>query len=222
MTGFSERLRNETSENWQAAINHRFVDEIFRGAVPQDVMRRYLIQDYQFVDRFVALLGMAIATADRFESRIRFAQFVAMITSDENTYFQRAFDALGVSATERENPAITAPTAGFQQLMKQAAESGNYAACLAVLCVAEGLYLEWADRPGAALPQDFVHAEWITLHNNDGFRAFVTWLRAELDRAGLAASVANQAEAAAVFHRAVALERQFFDHIYDRDAPRAG
>ena len=69
MTGFSERLRNETSENWQAAINHRFVDEIFRGAVPHDVMRRYLIQDYQFVDRFVALLGMAIATADRFSSR---------------------------------------------------------------------------------------------------------------------------------------------------------
>ena len=216
MTGFSERLRKETSENWQAAINHRFVDEIFRGAVPQDVMRRYLIQDYQFVDRFVALLGMAIATADRFDSRIRFAQFVAMITSDENTYFQRAFDALDVPASERENPDITEPTAGFQQLMTQAAASGNYAACLAVLCVAEGLYLEWADRPGAKLPQDFVHAEWITLHNNDGFRSFVTWLRAELDRAGLAASETNRVQAAEFFHRAVTLERQFFDHVYDR------
>jgi len=216
MTGFSERLRNETSENWQAAINHRFVDEIFRGAVPHDVMRRYLIQDYQFVDRFVALLGMAIATADRFSSRIRFAQFVAMITSDENTYFQRAFDALDVPASERKTPEITAPTASFQQLMKEAAESGNYAACLAVLCVAEGLYLEWADRPGAELPQDFVHAEWITLHNNDGFRTFVTWLRAELDRVGLGASETNRIEAAAFFHKAVALERQFFDHVYDR------
>lgn len=215
MTGFSERLRDENSENWQAAINHRFVDEIFRGAVPQDVMRRYLVQDYQFVDRFVALIGMAIATADLFESRIRFAQFAAMITSDENTYFQRAFDALGVPASEREKPAITAPTAGFQDLMKQAAASGNYASCLAVLTVAEGLYLEWADRPGAELPQDFVHAEWITLHNNDGFRAFVGWLRSELDRAGRAADDANQVEAAGFFRRAVELEREFFDHIYD-------
>ena len=215
MTGFSERLRNETSENWQAAINHRFVDEIFRGAVPQDVMRRYLIQDYQFVDRFIALIGMAIATADLFESRIRFAQFVGMIASDENTYFQRAFDALGVPAQQRENPAITAPTTGFQDLMKQAAASGNYAACLAVLAVAEGIYLDWADRPGAELPQDFVYAEWITLHNNDGFRAFVNWLRSELDRAARAADETNQAEAAAFFRQAVALEREFFDHIYD-------
>ena len=216
MTGFSERLRLETSDNWQAAINHRFVDEIFRGAVPQDVMRRYLIQDYQFVDRFVALLGMAIATADLFDSRIRFAQFAAMITSDENTYFQRAFDALDAPMAARENPVLTAPTVGFRELMRQACDSRNYAACLAVLAVAEGIYLEWADRPNADLPEDFVHAEWITLHNNAGFRAFVDWLRSELDRAALAASAANQVEAAAFFHRAVALEREFFDHVYDK------
>lgn len=212
---FSDELRAENSGDWNAAVGHRFVDEIFAGAVDPGVMRRYLTQDYQFVDRFVALLGMAIATADRFESRIRFSQFVAMITSDENTYFQRAFDALGVPAAERSHPVITAPTAGFQQLMKDAAETNDYASCLAVLTVAEWLYLTWADKPGAALPADFVHAEWITLHNNDGFRAFVTWLRGELDRVGAASDEARRARASAFFKRAVALERAFFDHIYD-------
>jgi hypothetical protein len=29
------------------------------------------------------------------------------------------------------------------------------------------------------LPVNFVHAEWITLHDNRGFRAFVDFLRAE-------------------------------------------
>jgi len=212
---FSDELRTENSGDWQAAVGHRFVDEIFAGSVEPAVMRRYLTQDYQFVDRFVALLGMAIATADRFESRIRFSQFAAMITSDENTYFQRSFDALGVPAAERVHPVITAPTAGFQQLMKDAAQTNDYASCLAVLTVAEWLYLSWADRPGAALPADFVHAEWITLHNNDGFRAFVTWLRGEFDRIGAAGDEAGRARAGAFFKRAVALERAFFDHIYD-------
>lgn len=212
---FSERLRAESAEDWAAAKNHRFVDEIFRGAVPSDVMRRYLTQDYQFVDGFVALLGMAIATADRFESRIRFAQFAAMITSDENTYFLRAFDALGVLDAERRTPVITAPTSGFQTLMREAAATGDYASCLAVLTVAEWLYLDWADRPEAPLPADFVHAEWITLHNNDGFRSFVTWLRGELDRVGALAGEASRTSAAAFFRRAVTLERAFFDHIYN-------
>lgn len=211
---FSERLRAENAEDWNAARNHRFVDEIFRGAVAADVMRRYLTQDYQFVDGFVALIGMAIATADRFESRIRFAQFAAMITSDENTYFLRAFDALGVPEADRVHPTITAPTAGFQTLMRDAAATGDYASCLAVLTVAEWLYLDWADRPSAPLPASFVHAEWITLHNNDGFRGFVTWLRGELDRVGAIADESSRMSAAEFFRRAVVLERAFFDHIY--------
>ena len=103
---FSEELRARNGEDWEAATGHRFVDEIFAGAVPPEVMRRYLTQDYQFIDGFVALLGMAIATADRFDSRIRFAQFAAMITSDENTYFQRSFDALGVPPAERAHPVL--------------------------------------------------------------------------------------------------------------------
>ncbi|WP_371347968.1 TenA family protein [Ancylobacter sp. IITR112] len=212
---FSDDLRQESAQDWQACVDHRFVGEIFAGTVPPEVMRRYLTQDYQFIDGFVALLGMAIATADRFGSRIRFAQFAAMITSDENTYFQRAFVALGVPEAERIHPVLTAPTAGFQTLMKDAAASRDYASCLAVLAVAEWLYLSWADRPDAPLPPDFVHAEWITLHNNAEFRTFVTWLRGELDRVGAAADSAVRANAAAFFRRAVTLERAFFDHIYE-------
>lgn len=211
---FSEALRETNADDWDAAKNHRFVDEIFAGAVPEAVMRRYLVQDYQFVDRFVALLGTAIATADRFEARVRFTQFAAMITSDENTYFLRAFDALGVPEAERHAPAITTATAGLQALMQEAAASRDYANALAVLTVAEWLYLDWADRPGAALPPSFVHAEWITLHNNDGFRSFVTWLRGELDRVGAASDPRRRESAADFFSRAVVFERAFFDHIY--------
>lgn len=215
MDRFSEQLRAQNIENWQAATGHRFVDEIFRGAVPQDVMRRYLTQDYQFIDRFVALIGAAIASADLYPSRISFAQFAAMITSDENTYFQRAFDALGVPAREREAPELAVPTAAFRELMREAAQSGGYLNCLAVLCVAEWLYLDWADRADISLPAEFVHAEWITLHNNSGFRGFVNWLRAELDRAASLANEEDQRSAAMYFRRAVALERAFFDHLYE-------
>ncbi|WP_029352226.1 TenA family protein [Bosea sp. 117] len=214
MPGFSARLKAENAQDWKAAVEHRFVDEIFRGAVPTEVMRRYLVQDYQFIDRFVALLGAAIATADRFPSRIRFAQFAAMITSDENTYFQRAFDTLGVSEAERAAPALSPVTVAFQSLMGEAAQSRSYAACLAVLAVAEGLYLDWADRPGAALPPHFLHAEWITLHNNPGFAGFVGWLRGELDRVGEGLDAASTEQARSMFSRAVALERAFFDHLY--------
>lgn len=213
--GFSATLRAETAADWQAAITHRFVDEIFAGTLSDDHLRPYLVQDYQFCDAFVALLGAAIASADQFAARVRLSQFAAMITSTENTYFQRSFDYLGVPEKDRTAPELAPITRQFQALMREAANTRRYCSALAVLCVAEGLYLEWADQPERGLPQSgFHHTEWITLHANDFFRDFVGWMRSELDRTGAVASPAEQEEARQFFHRAVALERAFFDAVY--------
>lgn len=215
--GFAEQLRQSCATDWDACVQHRFVEELFAGTLDDAVLRRYLVQDYQFINRFVALLGAAIASADQFAPRVTLSQFAAMITSDENTYFLRSFDTLGVPESERLHPALTAPTQAFQQLMHEAAQSLNYANCMAVLAVAEGLYLDWADQPAKQqqpLPTRFEHAEWIHLHANDFFRGFVAWLRSELDRIGPQLGDMARTEAARYFQRAVALERQFFDHVY--------
>jgi thiaminase (transcriptional activator TenA) len=67
-----------------------------------------------------------------------------------------------------------------------------------------------ASRARQPLPDNFVHAEWITLHDNPDFRGFVDFLRTELDRVGPA-----QADLCRdFFRRAVALELSFFEAAY--------
>ena len=216
--GFAEQLRQSCITDWNACVQHRFVQEIFDGSLDDAVLRKYLVQDYQFINRFVALLGAAIASADVFAPRVVLSQFAGMVTSDENTYFLRSFDMLGVPEEQRLTPELTAPTKAFQQLMHEAAQSLNYANCMAVLAVAEGIYLDWADQPAKKhlpMPERFEHAEWIVLHANDFFRGFVGWLRGELDRIGPTLDETQKAEATHYFQRAVKLERQFFDHVYE-------
>ncbi len=213
-TPFSTHLRATCATDWEAAITHRFVRELSAGTVPPAVMRFYLVQDYQFIDRFVALLGAAIATADTYAARLRLSHFLAMITSDENTYFVRALDALGVPEAERVSPPIIPVVRDFQALMAEAAETRLYAGALSVLAVAEWLYLSWAERHEGPLPPDFVHAEWITLHDNPFFRDFVGWLREELDRSAATLMPAQRTLCESLFRRAVALERGFFDSLY--------
>ena len=216
--GFAEQLRQSCITDWNACVQHRFVQEIFDGSLDDAVLRKYLVQDYQFINRFVALLGAAIASADVFAPCVVLSQFAGMVTSDENTYFLRSFDMLGVPEEQRLTPELTAPTKAFQQLMHEAAQSLNYANCMAVLAVAEGIYLDWADQPAKKhlpMPERFEHAEWIVLHANDFFRGFVGWLRGELDRIGPTLDETQKAEATHYFQRAVKLERQFFDHVYE-------
>ncbi|RQP05218.1 MAG: TenA family transcriptional regulator [Paracoccus sp. BP8] len=207
---FFETLRRECAADWTAAVEHRFVRELFAGSIADAAMARYLVQDHRFLDAFLTLLGAAIASADRFESRLRFGRFAGMVSGEENDYFLRAFAALGVDEADRAATPDSAPTAGFQALMREAAATRSYPAVLAVLNVAEGLYLDWASRAPQPLPERFVHAEWITLHDNAFFRDFVGFLREEFDQAGPGA--ADQARD--FFRRAVTLERAFFDEVY--------
>lgn len=211
---FTDLLRSQSEPNWTAAVEHRFVTELFEGRVADTVMTRYLVQDHRFLDSFLVLLGAAIATADTFEARLRLGRFAGMISGEENTYFLRAFEALDVSPEQREQPQDTLPTAGFKAIMREAAASRSYAAALAVLNVAEWLYLDWAAKAPQPLPDNFVHAEWITLHDNPAFRDFVAFLRAELDRVGPRQSAVTTD----FFLRSVALERAFFDAVYEGES----
>jgi hypothetical protein len=98
---FTEILRAASEPAWSDAVRHRFVNELFAGAVPDAVMARYLIQDHRFLDSFLTLLGATLASADTFEARVRFGRFIGMVSGEENTFFLRAFEALGVTEDRR-------------------------------------------------------------------------------------------------------------------------
>ena len=213
-------LRDAAEPDWSAATGHRFTAACNQGAVPETVMRRYLVQDYQFIGAFTALLGRAIHTAPDLPARLPLGRFMGLLCSEENTYFVRSFDALGVAEALRSDPPLSAAARGFRALMEEAAASPHHADQLAVLCVAEWVYLSWArpardTRPGTP----FWCAEWVDLHASPYFEGFVEGLRAALDRAVLGLDAAGRARVRALFCHAAQLERAFFDSAYDESLP---
>ena len=97
----AETMRAASEAGWSHALQHRFVNELLAGALPDAVMARYLIQDHRFLDSFLVLLGAAFASADTFAARLRFGRFIGMVSAEENIYFLRAFETLGVTETRR-------------------------------------------------------------------------------------------------------------------------
>ncbi|GII28897.1 TenA family protein [Planotetraspora mira] len=206
---FSEWLRSASEPDWTAVVTHPFAAAIIRGEAD---MRRYLVQDFQFVDAFTALLGAAVAGADRFESRVPFGRFLGQIVTDtERSYFHRALAALGVDADDVTSPELEPVTVRFRALMDEARVSQEYPVVLAVLCLAEWIYLGWASRAAEPLPEEFLYREWIDLHSGPDFEAWVGFLRGELDRLGPSLGEEGQARVLGFFREAARLERGFFD-----------
>lgn len=207
----TEALREASSADWTAITRHPFTVALGNGTLPDAGMAWYLVQDYRFIEGFVRLLAQAIAHAPSLADAVPAAQFLAVITGPENTYFQRSLAALGHPEMGRDQP-NAAPTTGFQDLMAKAAASGIYSHMLAVLVVAEWTYLDWAtlqSPPQAGLP--FYLGEWITLHTGPDFEGVVAYLRDQLDQSLALAPEYERRAAADLFHRAVVLERAFFD-----------
>ena len=50
-------LLKSSQKDWQAAINHRFVKELFAGTIENKVLKEYMIQDYHFFDSLLIHAG---------------------------------------------------------------------------------------------------------------------------------------------------------------------
>lgn len=221
---FTDWLRERAEPAWTDAVSHPFTRDLGAGTLSEAAFVEYLVQDYAFVDELVGTFGHAVGQAPGMAAKRPLVEFLETVTDEENDYFERSFDALDVPESRRTDPALAEPTAAFVDLLGRAASVGGYAETLAVVVPAEWIYEGWAvaavdeyadpdaDGPpsaGADLP--FYYAEWIDLHAAPDFRAFVDWLRGQLDAVGPELSPRRQARIDRLFRRTVDLEVAFFD-----------
>jgi thiaminase/transcriptional activator TenA len=216
MPRFTDQLRSSASEQWERITNHRFTKELAAGTIDrQAVLKRYLIQDHRFLDSFTVLLASIIAQLPTLEDRIPGAQFLAVITGPENTYFERSFEALGVSATERREIPDAVVTTKFCKLMREVAMHGSLGEMLAVIIVCEWSYLSWGQLvKEKTVRDDFVTYEWVDLHSGEEFERVVEYLRSNLDREGERMDATEREACLRRFLEAVQLEEEFFDYAY--------
>lgn len=179
------------------------------------VLKKYLIQDFRFLDAFVVLLASIIANGRSLEDRIPGCQFLAMITGKENTYFERSFQKLGCSADERAKIPDAEVTVQFCNLMREVALTGTLGEMLSVIVVAEWSYLSWGEKVlHLTKRDDFLTYEWVDLHSGPYFAEVVSYLRRLLDKEGEFLDEVGKNKCRKAFLRAVQLEEDFFEMAY--------
>lgn len=209
MASFSDGLVGAAGPFWTAATTHRFTRRLADDTLADVAWRRYLVQDYAFVEALTGLAGFAVGRAPGMPAKTRFAGFLAVLTGAEDAFFKRAFAAAGVPPAEWSGAAESEVTAAFRALFAEAA-AGSYADILAVFLPVEWVYLTWATAEASGRPRP-AYDEWIRLHNDDGFRDFVMFMKNELDRVAATLDEDGRRRAERLFRRACELEVAFFD-----------
>lgn len=212
---FSEWLRERAEPDWSDATRHRFVEELREGTLDDAVFRRYLIQDYAFLELGARTTALAVSQAHTMDEISRLTEQLSVLTGGENDYFHRAFEELGVPEGERRDPDLGPVTEMFRDFMLRAAHEGGYEETLATTLAAEWVYLDWAEYVADSEPDRWYLDEWVEIHTVPEFEEYVAWLREQLDTYGPDLAPHRQACLDELFGRTVELEVAFFDAAYE-------
>ena len=205
---FSESLRAENADVWEAMQQHRFVTDIISDTLDPDVFRRYLVFEHAFVETAILIFGRAMLKAPAFPQRRRLIGVLRALAEEQLVYFARSFAALRIAPRGTEL-ALPEAVEAFDGGMLAIAESGSYADILSIMLAAEWMYATWCLRAAETAIAEPELRRWVALHTEPDFLDQVQWLRAEIDREAAALDDAGRARLAGLFRRALELEIDF-------------
>lgn len=206
---FTEWLRDTAGEAWKDAISHRFTQDVANDRLSVRVFRRYLVQEYAFVDTSAKVLGYAIAKAPSIPERAHLSKALEGLVTDQEEFFRTAFKKLDVAEEEHEFCSLANEVECFNDFVLRIAATGTYDEILANMLAAEWMYLTWCGRAAGNPSSHPLIREWVALHAQEPFREGVAWLRAELDAVGPQLDSEHQLRLARLFVRTLELEIAF-------------
>ena len=211
---FSQRMRDQARETWDAILGHRFFREVATDAIHDHVFARYLRIEYGFVDTAARTLGYAIAKAPSFQERRRLGLGLYGLITDQEKFFIAAFARMGVRAEERTGLPPQGPALPLHTLFLAVAETEGYEEILACVFAAEWMYLTWCSKASQSpSSRDYIQ-DWVALHAGGAFADHVAWVRSEIDDRGPALADSRQGRLRSLFEKALEAEIAFHDAAY--------
>ncbi|MCU5773220.1 TenA family protein [Erwiniaceae bacterium BAC15a-03b] len=211
--GLYGRLRQQAGADWQAYVNHSFIQQLGAGTLAESAFRRYLTQDYLFLIHFArayALLVYKMRTLP--EIRAAAASLQAIVA--ELPLHVGYCASWGLSESQMTSEAEAMETINYTRYVLDIGQSGDALDLLAALlpCVAGyaeiGLHL--LNNPATVIDGN-PYAPWI---NNYGDMQYLHGVQAAIDlleRVGHQRGAESRFDALAeIFTTATRLEAAFW------------
>ena len=91
----ADQLYMSAADEWNQAINSRFVNELLDDTLPESILKSYLIQDFKFFNQ--GIMAHAIELAPRQETKDMLAKQSQWFADNEATYFTGFLKEYGIT-----------------------------------------------------------------------------------------------------------------------------
>ena len=107
------KLKNSCNKDWSEYTDHKFLSDLVSNKLPSKNFKRYLIQDYVFLQQFLKILALSVYKSNSFEEINRSVNFIKGIDHEiklHTSYCKKwkiSLNSLSNIKVERTNSAYT-------------------------------------------------------------------------------------------------------------------
>ncbi|WP_138418687.1 thiaminase II [Aquibacillus sediminis] len=179
---FSEMVRKEVNDIWEASFHHPFIKELGDGTLPLECFRYYVMQDAYYLSHFAKVQSLGAAKADTFYTTSRMAAHAQGTYEAELALHKKFVNLLEITEDEQKS-FYPSPTAyAYTSHLYRAAYQGHLGDVIAVILPCYWLYYEIGEKLQSCTPEEPIYQEWIAAYGGEWFKTLVEEQIARLDQ----------------------------------------
>ncbi|RMH07736.1 MAG: thiaminase II [Nitrospirae bacterium] len=210
---FTEKLRRQARQIWEAQIEHPFVISLGKGTLPQRKFRFYILQDARFLEELAKVFALGVHRAPDPDTALSFAKLVDETIRVERGLHEQYGKRWKLSRTAMQRTPMAPTTYAYTRHMLTVAQQGTLGELTAVTLPCAWIYCLIGQHLLRNGPPDPKHPyrEWLQLYGAPEFARVTHWMRTLVDREAKTASQREKTRMADAFLTSSRYEWMFWD-----------
>ncbi|TGB05069.1 thiaminase II [Halobacillus salinus] len=211
---FTNQLREENEHLFREIYRHPFVQGIGKGELNPEAVAHYVKADYEYLNKFMQVYGLAISKSAEREEIEFFNEQVQFILHSEVHPHKNLCEYIGIPYEDLQGYDLPPTADHYIKHMLYHALQGGMGETLAALLPCPWTYLEIGKKLEIEFlneSQDHPFQPWITFYTEDAMMDVTNFMRSRLDQLAEKASDSEKQKMREAFHKSCQLEWSFWE-----------
>ena len=205
-------MRRWADPIWEQIFRHPFVVEVYKGDLPTEKFRYYLLQDYNYLVNFAKALSLAAAKAPAVQLMREALTLAYGTVTGEMANYEALLREAGLTLEDAARAVPNVVNVSYMSYLLSVCALEGFHQCMAAVLPCFWSYAEIAQRHREALERNPVplYRRWASVYLSEEYLSLVRRLREVLDSSGLSAESLWP-----YFRQASVYELQFWQVAYE-------
>jgi thiaminase (transcriptional activator TenA) len=216
---FSKVLRNENQDVFESIFRHPFVQGIGTGDVSKEALAHYIKADYEYLNAFMHVYGVAISKSPNREDIQLFNEQIDFVLNSEVHPHNNFCAHIGIPYEELQGFPLPPTADHYIKHMLYHAYQGGIGEILAALLPCPWTYLEIGQELTNTYKPDSSHpfSPWIHFYAQKKVNSLTEVLCSKLDDYAEQASEVEKGRMREAFRKSCQLEYAFWEMAYTQE-----